>query len=109
VKRPPATTDEAETEGETPEEKIAYQFSSDQQMQEFTQTWQRRQAIIVRRALLQAYWNDEQTNLATLNSKLADDYAVDVEKNYFIDGKRRVLLEYETSETVQESTEVGAS
>lgn len=77
-------------------EKIVFTFENDEKMNEFTNLWQQRQAMILRMTVLQSFWNEEQVRLAQLNQQLADQYKVDVTKNYYLDGQRRVLIERET-------------
>lgn len=76
-------------------EKIAYTFSDDAKIKDFTTLWQQRQGIILRMTVLQAYWNEEQAALKQINDKVTADYKLDPTKNYFLDTKRRVLIERE--------------
>lgn len=94
----PAEAPATPTEPTTPpgEEKVVYTFPDDAKIQEFAERWQQRQATVIRLSVLQAYLNQEQTNATQLNEKLAADYQVDVTKNYFLDGQRKVLLERPT-------------
>jgi hypothetical protein len=77
-------------------EKVVFTFENEEKMNEFTDLWQQRQAMILRMTVLQSFWNEEQTRLAQLNKQLETQYSVDVSKNYYLDGDRRVLLERET-------------
>ncbi len=76
-------------------EKIAYTFSDDAKIKDFTNLWQQRQGIILRMTVLQAYWNEEQAALKQVNDKVTADYKLDPSKNYFLDAKRHVLIERE--------------
>ncbi len=76
-------------------ETVVHTFASDDELREFAKLWQQRQAIVTRMAVLQSYWNSEQATLAELNNTLAQRYSIDVAKNYFLDGQRRVLVERE--------------
>ncbi len=76
-------------------EKIIHTFEDKTKMEEFARFWQQRQGILLRMTVLQAYLNEEQTNLSSINQKLATDYQVDVTKNYALDTERRVLIERE--------------
>ena len=77
------------------EEKIAYTFSDQAKMEEFTKLWQQRQGVVLRVTVLQAYMSQEQAAFTELNTKLTTDYKLDPTKNYFLDSKRRVLVEHE--------------
>ena len=76
-------------------EKVVFTFENDEKMNGFTNVWQQRQAMILRMTVLQSFWNEEQVRLTQLNKQLSDEYAVDVTKNYYLDGQRRVLIERE--------------
>ncbi len=78
-----------------PDEKIAYTFKDDAELQAFTQLWQQRQGILVRMTVLKGYWDQEEAGLAELNTKVAADYQLDSAKNYSLDTQRRVLIERE--------------
>ena len=80
-------------------EKIVHTFEDAAKMEEFAKLWQQRQGILVRMSVLQAYWNEEQTLLDQLNHTLSGQYALDIKKSYYLDGKRRVLIEQETPPT----------
>jgi hypothetical protein len=84
-------------------EKVVFTFDADEKMNEFTTVWQQRQAMILRMTVLQSFWNEEQVRLAQLNKQLSDDYKVDVSKNYYLDGQRRVLIEREAPPQVPQT------
>lgn len=75
------------------EEKVAYSFKDEAEMQEFARLWQQRQAIVLRMTVLQSYWNEEQASLSELNSKISNQYKLDTTKNYALDPKQRALVE----------------
>ncbi len=75
------------------QETIAYTFKDETEMEQFAKLWYQRQAVMVRMSVLQAYWNEEQANLAELNNKFSTDYQLDPAKQYSLDDSRRVLLE----------------
>ena len=96
----PASAAQAATQGSVGQaaasaEKIVYTFGDDAKMQDFTKLWQQRQGVLLRMSVLQTYWSEEQAALAKLNNQVATDYKLDVTKNYFLDGQRRVLIERE--------------
>ncbi len=74
-------------------ETIAFTFTDEAQMQQFAQVWGQRQGVLTRMAVLQAYWNQEQTGLTQLNQELLSKFNLDVNKNYTLDTDRKVLLE----------------
>ncbi len=76
-------------------EKIVYTFENQDKMMEFTKVWQRRQGVVVRMTVLQAYWEQERADLDQLNKTISTDYKLDVTKNYSLDTDRRVLIERE--------------
>lgn len=76
-------------------EKIVFTFADDAQMQEFAKLWQQRQATLTKMAVLQGYWNQEQTNVDQTNQQLLSQYKLDVQKVYTMDPKRKVLIERE--------------
>lgn len=76
-------------------ENIVYTFESQDKMLDFTKVWQRRQGVVVRMTVLQAYWEQERADLDELNKTLSTDYKLDVTKNYSLDTDRRVLIERE--------------
>ena len=55
--------------------------------------FQRRQGVLTRMAVLQAYWNQEQTGLTQLNQELLSKYNLDVNKNYTLDTTKKALVE----------------
>ena len=87
-------------------EKTVFTFENDAKMEEFTKLWQRRQGVVLRMTVLQAYWNEEQAALADLNSQIAAAYKLDVTKNYYLDSERRVLVEREAPPAPPDSASV---
>ena len=87
AQQPPATAQQ---------EKVAFTFTDDAQMQTFAQFWQQRQVVLTRMAVLQAYWNEEQALLAKVNQQLLSTYHLDPNKQYTLDAGRKVLIERET-------------
>ncbi len=77
------------------QERVAHQFDTDEQMRQFVQMWQKRQAIMVRMAVLESYFDQEQAVLAEVNKTLATDYHLDISgsKNYTLDDKRKAIIE----------------
>lgn len=75
------------------DEKVAYTFTDDAKIQEFAQLWQQRQGTLVRMTVLQSYLSQEQADLAKLNQTITSTYKLDPSKSYFLDAKRRVLIE----------------
>ncbi len=75
------------------EEKVAFTFTDEEQMKQFAQVWQQRQALLTRMAVLQAYWNQEQGGLTQMNQQLLSQFNLDVNKNYTLDTDRKVLVE----------------
>ena len=95
-KADPAKKEAAMAKGTaTAEDKIAFSFSDDPQMQQFAQMWQQRQAVLTRMAVLQDYWNFEQSGLTASNKQLLEKFNLDVSKNYTLDTDRKVLVERE--------------
>ncbi len=76
-------------------EQVVYTFDDEVKMREFTRLWQQRQGIVLKMTVLQSYWREEEQALVELNNKLTADYQLDVNKNYFLDSDRRVLIERE--------------
>jgi hypothetical protein len=76
-------------------EKVVFTFENEEKMNEFTDLWQRRQAMVLRMTVLQSFWNEEQVRLAQVNKELETKYQVDVSNNYYLDGERRVLIQRE--------------
>jgi hypothetical protein len=95
---PPAVVEQAKTkaieESMTPVEgTVVHTFASDDEMRAFAQRWQQRQALLIRQAMLEAYWNNEQSSLNAVNQRITNDYQLDSSKNYVLDSERRVILE----------------
>ena len=78
------------------EDQIAFTFADEAQMQVFAQLWQQRQVMMTRMAVLQSYFQQEQSGLSQLNQQLLAQYNLDVMKNYRLDPDRKVLLELPT-------------
>ncbi|MBI4354204.1 MAG: hypothetical protein HY595_03100 [Candidatus Omnitrophica bacterium] len=74
-------------------ETVAFTFTDETQMQQFAQVWGQRQGVLTRMAVLQAYWNQEQSGLTQLNQELLSKYNLDVNKNYTLDTDRKALVE----------------
>ena len=87
---PAAATPPAPADG-----KVAFTFSDDDQMKQFAQLWQQRQAVMTKMAVLQGYWNQEQAGLAKVNQELLAKYNLDVNKNYAFDATKKVIVERE--------------
>lgn len=81
--------------------KTVFTFSDEAQMREFAQLWNQREAVLIRMATLQQYWNQEQGDLARLNAQLASQYRIDVNKSYSLDPERKVLTEREVASEPQ--------
>ena len=95
-----APTTQAGTEpAKAKEEKVVYTFADQAKVDEFTKLWQQRQGVVLRMTVLQAYMSQEQAAFTGLNKKLTTDYKLDPAKNYFLDSKRRVLIEHEAPAT----------
>ena len=92
---PPSAATPSQAMGTSETEKVVYTFENQDKMMEFTKVWQRRQGVVVRMTVLQAYWEQERADLDELNKKLSTDYQLDVTKNYSLDTDRRVLIERE--------------
>ena len=76
-----------------PEGKVAFTFTDENQMKQFAQLWQQRQAAMTKMAILQGYWNQEQGSLAKVNQELLSKYNLDVNKNYSFDAQKKVIVE----------------
>lgn len=76
-----------------PQEKAAFTFTDDAQMRQFGQLMQKRQAMVTRMAVLQAYFENEQTGLKELNDELLNKYHLDTNKNYRLDPQHKTILE----------------
>ena len=74
-------------------EKTAFTFTDENQMKQFAQLWQQRQAVLTRMAVLQAYWNQEQGTLTQMNQQLLSQFNLDVAKNYTLDTDKKILIE----------------
>ena len=105
---PPAAATPAATPAPTTPEKIAYTFSDEDQMKQFAQVWAQRQALITKMAVLQSYWNQEQTGLNKINEELLAKYNVDTNKNYSFDSQRKVLIERAAAPAAQLGQTPGA-
>jgi hypothetical protein len=103
AKKQAAPPQAAVPEPQAGSEKIVYTFEDDAKVQEFARLWQQRQGIVMRMSMLQAYWNQEQATLVTLNEQLAAEYKVDAAKSYALDTQRRVITERAAAPT-QEPT-----
>ena len=77
-------------------QKVAHSFTDDAEMKQFTQLWQVHQAVVIRMNVLQAYLDQEKSNLAQTNEQLLSKFSVDVNKNYTFDGEHKQLFERET-------------
>jgi len=90
AQQPPATAQQ---------EKVAFTFTDDAQMQAFAELWQQRQVVLTRMAVLQAYLDQEQAGLAQVNQQLLSQFNLDVNKNYTLNTARKVLIEQEPAPT----------
>lgn len=99
----PSQTPAATQDSPAPQEngKVVFTFSDDEQMEQFAQLWQQRQAAITRLAVLQAYANQEQSTVRRINDELLAQYNLDVNKEYALDPDERVLVEREPAEGAQ--------
>lgn len=89
---------------EKEEGKVIFTFADEEKMKAFAATWQQRQAMLAKMAVLESYWKQEQSRLDQTNQQLLADYQLDVNKSYTLDPDRRVLLE-----SPQPATEAGTS
>ena len=104
---PSPTGQPAASQAATPaagDEKVAFTFADDAQLQEFGRLWQQRQAIATRMAVLQSYWDEEQASFAKANEQLKQQYNLDVNKRYDFDAARKVIIEREAIPPVAGST-----
>ena len=92
VQKPAATPSAA---SKPAKETTAFTFKDDDQMKQFAQLWQQRQATLTKMAVLQSYFAQEQAVLADQNKQLLSSYSLDVSKNYTLDTDRKVLVERE--------------
>ena len=83
-------TASGEAEGDR---RVVYKFASKDEMKGFLQMWQQRQAIMMRMAVLQAYWNEEQDRLTQVNKQLAESYHMDLTKRYVLEDELMHLIE----------------
>jgi len=95
---PPAVVERAKTqaiqESMSPVEgPVVHTFADDEQMKSFAQRWQQRQGLLLRLAMLEAYWNNEQGTLNVINQKITSDYHLDTSKNYMLESERKVIVE----------------
>jgi len=74
-------------------ERIVYQFEDEAKMREFAGLWQQRQKALLRLTVLRAYWDNEQSGAAALNTQLQTQYSLNPTSNYVLDGEKRVLIE----------------
>ena len=100
----PAPADAPVAVSPSTQEKPAFTFTNDAQMREFGQLMQKRQAVVTRMAVLQAYFENEQESLKKLNEDLLNKYHLDTNKNYRLDPSRKVILE-QPEEPAAESSE----
>jgi len=101
------TDEDREQEGAEPREaETVYTFDDDAAMQVFTNMWQQRQGINIRMHVLESYWSSEQAVLTQANQQLAELYGIDINKNYFLDSERQVLIETETPPPPAPSAEI---
>ena len=76
--------------------KVVHTFTDEAKLKEFAAIWQQRQAHVLRSALLEGYWNNEQAGLIKLNEQLNSQYGLDGNKSYVLNADRKVILERET-------------
>ena len=74
--------------------RTVFTFSDDAQMQEFARLWNQREGVLARIAVLQRYWNQEQSELAVFNQQLLSQYHVDANHSYSLDTDRKALIEH---------------
>ncbi|MBI3330661.1 MAG: hypothetical protein HYZ96_00955, partial [Candidatus Omnitrophica bacterium] len=74
-------------------EKVAHTFPDQEAMQAFVNLWQQRQERLVRMAMLEGYWNNDQATLNQLNSQFNTQYQLDLAKRHVLDAEKRVLVE----------------
>jgi len=94
----PAAPSSAAGPAEVPakEGKVAYTFPDEAAMRKFAEQSQQRQGVLLRMSVLRAYLTEEQSNLMEMDKRFAADYGLDVTKSYFLDARRRALIEQET-------------
>lgn len=88
----PACAEEQKAAPKT-EEKVVYTFKDDNELKQFSQMFMAKQNVLTRLAVLQQYMGLEQENLKQVDGQLFLQYKVDPEKNYTLDGEKRVLRE----------------
>jgi len=104
----PAATEDAKAQliqaAMAPEagEKVVHTFADQAAMQAFVDLWQQRQQRVLRMAMLEGYWNNEQATLGDLNSRLTSQYTLDLSKGYVLNSDERVLIERETSAATEQ-------
>ena len=76
--------------------KVVYTFKDEDELKQFTQMFMAKQNVLTRVAVLGQYMGLEQENLKQVNGQLFLQYKVDPEKNYTLDGEKRVLMERPT-------------
>ena len=109
---PAEASGEAAAPAADAEGKVVHTFADEDAMKAFAEVWQQRQSVLVRMAVLKAYWDSEKSLVDQLNGRLASDYQVDVTKLYALDEQRRVLIERPAPPTAQPAAEtppVGAA
>ena len=74
-------------------EKVVFTFADDAQIRRFGELWAERQASLTRQAVMRSYWDAEQLDLDNVNSKLNQQFGMDVNKEYTLDTDRKVLIE----------------
>ena len=94
---------EAAAEPASEARKVVHTFADDAAMEAFAQLWQQRQSMVVRMAVLKAYWDSEQQLLNQLNDSLSATYQVDVAKRYTLNNQRLVLIERPAPPAPQEA------
>ena len=86
----------AEEKKAAEEEKVVYTFKNDDELKQFSQMFMAKQNVLTRMTVLGQYMGLEQENLKQINGQLFLQYKVDPEKNYTLDGEKRVLRERPT-------------
>jgi len=76
-------------------EHVAFRFTDEAQMAEYTKVLQERQGILIRMQVLQQYFSEEQSRLSALNKDIIAKYQLDETKAYILDAERKVLVERE--------------
>lgn len=74
-------------------DQVVFTFTSDEQMRQFANLWQQRQASLTRLAVLQAYVTQEEAETGKLNQQLEAQYHLQMNKHYTLDTDRHVLIE----------------